>query len=282
MMASNKLTLFFILISGVSAGIPAPAQTFDTSGNGKLTGPYFVRQVVTTDLDANTNAIDRAISLTGVMTFDGHANYTFAGQEFDTMAGSSAVAYDTSGSYSVESNGMAQLSNPIDSTDIEYGAVTGVGPQSIVASATEGSYNDLFVAIQAGTGASVNTVSGLYNVGFIDFLQANASQVRDGYYTINSSGVGSLGTVSVTGAMANQGSNSITVSYPSVTCAITSPNGSGPLTFPTSSSPLSALVSGQKTLYVSEDGTLAGWRPEWFRPYFWGGSDLRCGGRQYV
>ncbi len=43
--------------------------TFDTSGNGKLNGDYFVRQVLTTDLDANTSAIGRAISLTGIMTF---------------------------------------------------------------------------------------------------------------------------------------------------------------------------------------------------------------------
>lgn len=255
-MASHKYLAFLILIIAFCAAVPAAAQNFDTSGNSKLNGDFFVRQVVTTNLDTNTSAIGRAISIVGIMTFDGNGNYTFTGQKVDTSVGNSSAAYTTSGTYAVESNGMAQIQNPIDSTDTDYGAVAGVGPVSIVASATEGQYNDIFVAIEAGTGASNATLSGLYNVGFIDFLGANASQVRDGYYTLSSSGSGSLGTVSVSGAMANQGNNNVTQSYTGVTYAIAGVNGAGTLTFPTASTPLTSLVSGQKTFYVSADGTL--------------------------
>jgi uncharacterized protein (TIGR03437 family) len=259
-MAPNRFTGLLIFMSGFCAGlaVPAGAQTFDTSGNGNLKGDYFVRQVVTTDLDSNTSAIGRAISLTGIMTFDGHGNYTFSGQKLDTQVGGSAVAFSTTGTYAVESSGMAQIQNPIDSspTATEYGAIAGVGPVAIVASATEGAYNDVFVAVEAGSGASNSSVNGSYNIGFIDFLQYKASQVRDGYYTLASSGNGGFGSVNVNGAMANQGNNNVTQTFSGVTYSIASGNGAGTLTFPTASTPLTALVSGQKTFYVSSDGNL--------------------------
>ncbi len=154
---------------------------------------------------------------------------------------------------------MMVFTNPIDSTDTEYGAIAGVGPISIVASATEGQYNDVFYGIQAGStasNASNASINGQYNVGFIDFLQANASQVRDGYYTLNSSGSGVLGSINVNGAMANQSNNNVVQTISGVTYAITSPNGAGTLTYPTASTVTTALVSGQKTFYVSADGNL--------------------------
>jgi uncharacterized protein (TIGR03437 family) len=56
--------------------------------------------------------------------------------------------------------------------------------------------------------------------------------------------------------MANQGSSNVTQSFSGVTYSINSANGAGTLTFPTASAPLTTLVSGQKTFYVSSDGTL--------------------------
>jgi uncharacterized protein (TIGR03437 family) len=221
-----------------------------------LNGPFFVRQVITTQLDTNTSAIGRAVSLLGIMTFDGQGNYNFVGQKVDTKVGGAGQAFLTNGTYLVASNGMAQIQNPIDSNDTEFGGVTGVGPVSIVASATEGLYSDVFVAIQAGSGASNGSITGAYSVGFIDFLQAEVSQVRDGYFTFNSSGTGSLGSLDIHGAMANLNSTNVTQTVAGVTYSINTPNGVGVLTFPTASTPLNALVSGQKTLYVSADGSL--------------------------
>jgi uncharacterized protein (TIGR03437 family) len=254
-MASPKALLALTTcIAGLA--LPAAAQTFDTSGNGKLNGPFFLRQVITTSLNTNTSAIGRAVSLTGVISFDGQGNYTFIGSMMDNTAGNSAVTYSATGTYLVESNGMAQIQNPIDANDTEYGGVSGVGPVSVVASSTEGNYNDVFVAIQAGSGATNGSITGSYSAGFIDFLQANASQVRDGFFNFTSAGTGNLGNLNVNGAMANQGSNPITQAVSGVTYSINTSNGAGVLTFPTSSTPLTALVSGQKTLYVSADGSM--------------------------
>jgi len=250
-----------MFMSGFYAGlaIPASAQTFDTSGNSKLNGDFFVRQVITTNLNSSTSAIGQAISITGIMTFDGQGHYTFSGQKVDSTAGDSASPFSVAiGTYAVESNGMAQIQNMLDSSAsaTEFGGVTGVGPVSIVASSTEGAYNDVFVAIQVGSGATNSSLDGSYTVGFIDFLQHDASQVRDGYYTLTSTGNGSLGSVTINGAMANQNSTNVIQTFPGVTYSITSPNGAGTLTFPTAATPETALVSGQKTLYVSADGSI--------------------------
>lgn len=242
-----------ILYSSVT--LPASAQTFDTSGNATLNGDYFVRQVVTADLDPTTSAIGRTVSVTGVMTFDGKGKYTFTGQLMDTKSGSTAKPYTGSGTYSVASNNLAQIQDPIDSTDTEYGAVAGIGPLAIVASATNGNYRDIFVAIQAGSSASNSALNGSYQFGFIDFLQGNASNVRDGYATLTSTGNGSFGNVTVNGAMANETNTKIQQSFGGVTYSVTG-NGSGTVTFPTATAPLAALVTGQKTLYVSADGNL--------------------------
>ncbi|HEX5229802.1 MAG TPA: hypothetical protein VFW44_18950, partial [Bryobacteraceae bacterium] len=247
----------FVTVLSLSFAPPAGAQTFDTSGNGRLKGDYFVRQVLTADLDPVTSAIGRAVSVTGVMTFDGKGGYSFDGQLMDTKAGSTAKPYTVSGKYSVAANNLAQIQDPIDSLDTEIGAVGGVGPRSIIASSTEGNYRDLFVAIQAGSSASNSTVNGSYQLGFIDFLQGNASNVRDGYATLTSTGNGSFGNVTVNGAMANQTNSNIQQAFAGVNYSVQS-NGSGTLTFPTASgtAALGTLVSGKKTLYVSADGNL--------------------------
>ena len=62
-MPLSKSSALLTCITALCAGLPVPAaaQTFDTSGNSKLNGEYFVRQVVTTDLNTITSAIGRAM-----------------------------------------------------------------------------------------------------------------------------------------------------------------------------------------------------------------------------
>lgn len=232
----------------------AGAQDVDSSANASLRGAYFVRQVLLANFNQNTGAVTRAVNITGTMTFDGAGKYSFSGSKMDSRVGSSSAPFSTSGTYSVGANGIARIQSPFDNSDTEYGGVGAIGPSAIVASATEGPYNDIFVAIPISASASNSSVQGTYKVGFIDFLQASASAVRDGYYTLTSTGNGSFGNVSVTGAMANQGSSSVTQSYSGVTYAFNS--GAGTMTFPASATPLTTLVSGQKAMYVSNDGNI--------------------------
>jgi uncharacterized protein (TIGR03437 family) len=242
------------LVLAAACVASANGQNFDNSGNGTLTGTYFLRQVLTANLDPNTSAIGRAVSIVGNMTFDGKGNYNFSGQILDTSVGTSAAPYTVSGTYSLESNGMVQIQNPIDGSDIDYGGVSGIGPNAIVASATEGPYNDLLIAIPISSTASASSVQGSFQVAFIDFLQGNASQVRDGYYTLTSNGSGSFGNVSVNGTMANQNNSSTVQALSGVTYSLS--NGVGSIAFPTSGTPLAALVSGSKAFAVSSDGNI--------------------------
>lgn len=235
-----------------------PHQAFDTSGDGLLKGAYFVRQVWTS-VDPNTSAIDQAVSLTGTMTFDGNGSYSFTGQELNSLVGTTALAYSTSGIYAVSASGMVQISTPIDvdNTDTEFGGVGGTG--EVVASATEEGYDDIFIAIPEGPASAV---TGSYQAGFIDYLDGNASNVRNGYFPMTASG-GSFGSVAVTGAMANQGSTTTTQVFSGVTYSFS--GSTGTITFPTASNPLTALVSGAKTFAVSPDGNiLVGGNPNGF------------------
>jgi len=243
---SAKQSVMFTRARGVR--LLSPRQSFDNSANGTLKGAYFVRHVLTT-LDGNTSAITEAVSLTGTMTFDGNGNYTFAGQKLDNANGNTAAAFTTTGVYAVSASGLVQIQNPYDNTDTEYGGIGGAG--EIVASSTEYIYDDIFVAIPAGSGSSVQ---GSYQVGFIDYLQGNASNVRDGYFTMTSNGSGSFGNVAVNGSMANQGSTSITQNLSGVTYSFS--GSTGTITFPTASNPQATLVSGAKTFAVSTDGNI--------------------------
>jgi uncharacterized protein (TIGR03437 family) len=266
----DPVSALAITILSLGCAPSLAAQNFDNSGNGTLNGPYFVRQVLVVNLDQTTSAIGRAISLTGTMTFDGNGNYSFTGQVTDTHAGGGPKAYAINGQYAVQPNGLAQIQNPIDGldgktsvcaprflagTDNDFGAVGAIGPSAIVASSTEDLCDDVFVAIPARSGASNSSVHGTYQAGFIDFLLGNASMVRDGYFTLNSDGNGHFGSVTVNGAMANQGSVNTSQNLPNVTYSM-SASGSGTISFPATPNGLFTLVSGQKTFYVSRDGNI--------------------------
>src|ERR1700680_1251044 len=115
----RKLAIFWMtIIASVTA------QNFDNSANGKLTGDYFVRQVLLSGVSAQ-GAIGRAQSIVGTATFDGNGNYTFTGQIADSQM-AAPQSYSTSGKYSLASNGLFQIQNPIDTKDTDYGGVGAV------------------------------------------------------------------------------------------------------------------------------------------------------------
>lgn len=258
---AKRLPAFLKRSAGLAAflcgtiGISALAQNIDSSANSSLNGAYAVRHVLLSGLDQNTSAIGEARSLIGIITFDGNGNYTFTGQLCDTANSSTAQTHSTSGQYALGANGIFQMQNPIDTTDTIYGGVSGAGPTAIVGSSTEGVNDDIFIAVPVSSSVSNGSLSGTYLTGFEDFLQANASLVRDGYYTLTADGSGNLGSINITGAMANQ-NNSASATQTLTGVTYTATAGGFTFNFPTSSTPLTALVSGTKSMYVSSDGNL--------------------------
>ena len=238
-----------------AANFQSAAQSFDDSGDGNLTGDFLVREVLLTNIDQTTSDVGRAISIIGVMTFDGLGGYDFSGQIMDTDTGS-VESFSTSGTYAVASNGLAIIQDPIDPNDYDFGATGVIGPSALVASATEGAHKSIFVAIPAGSPTTNASVAGTYDAAFIDFLQGFPSRVRDGYLTLSTSGNGNFGNIVVSGSMANQGSVDTTQNLNGVTYNITDSEGIGTLTFPTAGNPSNALVSGQKVFFYSADGNI--------------------------
>ena len=175
---ASKITMIHKLlrIAGLAtvlwavAGSQATAQAFDDSGNASLNGDYFVREVLLTNIDQSTSDVGRALSIIGIMTFDGVGDYEFSGQIMDTDAGT-VQAYSTTGSYALAANGMVVIQDLIDSNEFDFGGTGVIGPTAIVASATEGADKNILVAIPAGSPTTNASVAGTYNAAFLDFLQ---------------------------------------------------------------------------------------------------------------
>ncbi len=247
-------------IAVIAAGMLASAgiSLAQPPTQGSLSGAYNVRY-----LGVNTNPADSAVSFSGTVTFDGNGGFTVSGTG---ASASTSLKFLTSGQYNVLPNGMVQLTNPFDTTSSGklsscYNPDTclsgGLGNGVVTASSTFTYYSDLFVAVKAGSGASVSTLSGTYRVGSLEFLGGDVTQSRDTFFTINPDGKGGLGNVTITGTAQNLNNADTSQTTAGATYTVTA-NGSGTLVFPAPAgvSPANTLLSGNKTLYASPDGSI--------------------------
>jgi uncharacterized protein (TIGR03437 family) len=251
------------------AVVPVKAQSFDTSGTAGLTGKYLFRYVNFFN-DENGN-LTESCSLTGAMVFDGAGHYTLSNtQLFDSLGsgGNGDCASLGGGTYGVQSNGIAQLDNPLYAATL-FGSFS---HPVVIASSTEDDYFDLFIAVQAPTSSTNASLSGAFTVGTLDFLNSSASLARQGYFTLNADGHGNIAPFMVTGSLANVSSGAtLTQSVSASTYALSGTTG-GTMTFPGSSDDQTEIVSGAKVLYVSADG-------DWFVGGSPTGSDMFFGFR---
>ena len=250
-------TSFFLsgaILMALMAAAPArvEAQNFDTSGTASVSGPYLFRYVNFFN-DASGN-LTESCSLTGVMTFDGTGKYTTSNtQLFDS--GGSTTGLCTSlggGTYGVQSNGMAQLDNPLYAATL-FGTFS---KPVIIASSTEDDYFDLFIAVQAPAASFSNSnLSGAFTVGTQDFDFVNAASyvARQGYFTLTADGKGDIAAFTATGSTANSGNSVVTQSVAGSTYALSGTTG-GTLTLPAISSDQTQIIGGTKVLFVSADG----------------------------
>ena len=241
----HKTILMGAALLSIAGPARIAAQNFDTSGTAGLSGRYLFRYVnFFNDQDGN---LTESCTLTGVMTFDGKGNYTLSNtQLFDSAGtgGNGSCASLGSGSYGVQSNGIAQLDNPLYAATL-YGAFS---KPVLTASSTEDDYFDLLIAIEAPASSFSNSnLSGSYTLGMMDFPNASISSAVEGYFTINADGKGNISPFTVTGATAGSGSTSDNVGASTYTLSGTS---GGTFNFGGGSQ----IVGGSKVLYVSADG----------------------------
>ncbi len=250
----RTLSRFMVLSAATLAMLVPPAleaQSFDTSGTSSLSGPYLFRYVNFFN-DAAGNLTESCM-LTGVMTFDGQGHYTTSGTQLYDSDGSNTgyCANLGGGTYGVQSNGIAQLDNPMYPATL-FGAFS---QPVVIASATEDFYFDLFIAIQAPAAAASNgSLTGAFTVGTLDYFNASITTARQGYFTLNADGQGNIGAFTFNGSEADINSGaSLTQSVPASTYALSGTAG-GTWTIPSGSGTQPQIVDGSKVLYVSADG----------------------------
>src|SRR5580658_2977787 len=140
----RKLAGTFFLIGALTTGT-ASAQTWDTSGNGLLSGSYYVRQVAWVIGDEYGD-LTEAVAVYGEITFSSNGTYSFSGEFFDpeSTGSNTPVTYTQTGNFSISASGYGYMDSLI-TNDSVYGLVSnGI----FIGSATENDqdYNDLFIA----------------------------------------------------------------------------------------------------------------------------------------
>jgi uncharacterized protein (TIGR03437 family) len=244
------VAVLFSILTGCAVFGQTP--TWDNTGNNLLSGPYYFREVAWVASAANGGALSDAVALYGTITFSGSApgTYTISAQYLDGAAGQ-ITSQTISGTYSIGAGGFGFLSHPLQSGSVIRGMVSnGI----FMGSCTEsGSFNDLFIAgqipIPSPTAASF---SGAYSMSYVNYSSTNVQYFEDAQFTLNPNGAGSLGTVSLRGFYAGNGTT-VTGQVSSNVKYIAS-GGAIVMTFPAATQNTLSLVNGQEYLYFSPDG----------------------------
>jgi len=247
-----KLARLALLLPALTAW-QAAAQTWDTNGNGMLTGTYYYREVIYI-LGDSSGDLSRAISLYGNLSFNGSGTFTMTSVTvLDSSAGAlQQVAPTTTGTYSISASGYGFINVPIYGGYTVYGLVSAQG--IFVGSATEAGINDLFIAAPLASPAPTNaTFKGSYTIADIDLSSGSPLTAVNYQFQLNPDGAGNLGNVVFTGYVGEAGSSVYTQTLSTQKYSFS--NGGCNLAFPTSNSQTAYFVnSGQKYLYISPDG----------------------------
>jgi uncharacterized protein (TIGR03437 family) len=234
----------WVVLAGLAATGSISAQTLN---NQTLTGKYFFRHV-SLGTDAAGKLTDPR-SLIGTLTFDSNGHYSFTGQQ--VQGNNAAAAASGSGAYSVDPAGFVSLDNPLRSgakVNARYGS------EALVGSTTETSDNtfDLFVAIPApSAGASL---SGPYWTVTLEFPGGSTANMRNTIFSLTAGTGATFNTFSATGHAANLSAGAPATQPVTGASYTMAPDGTGSAFFGGYSN--LALVSGNRTLYVSSDGNV--------------------------
>jgi uncharacterized protein (TIGR03437 family) len=238
-----KFTLLVVLL-GVCAW-HSSAQTLDSSGDGMLSGTYYMRQVIYFYSISDTELVE-TLNVQGNIYFNGVGSYTFIGSILNsTNIPLKPETVTTTGSYVISGSGEGYIGSPQYPGDQIVGTVShGIFIGSTIAN--DSGYNDLFIAAPVGsTPASNSTLNGSYTVAYLD-----PTVPGDALFTMTADGQGTIGNVSVTtysGASATATTESLT----GVTYAFN--NGGAQINLGGKRS-TSTLVAGEELLYISPDG----------------------------
>lgn len=236
--------IVFVLFVGACASQSSAQPGFDSTGDGLLSGAYYMRQVVY--FVNGQGALADTMNVQGTITFSGEGNYTFSGSLLDRTGNPTLVTYSTTGTYVISGSGEGFISAV--NTDLPGDKIFGLVSHGVfIGSSTQTpfGYNDLVIAAPIGAQATNATLSGAYTVAYID-----PTLPGDGVFNMTADGQGNIGTINVTGYLGTS-ATATDQTLNSVTYAFS--NGAAQLKFGGAASS-STLVSGTQLLYISPDG----------------------------
>jgi uncharacterized protein (TIGR03437 family) len=245
------VAVFLMILTGWQAF--GQGLVFDSSGNSMLNGTYYFREVIWTLAASSPDAV----ALYGTITFSGSGTYTANAIEFDYNQGGTGSGTAT-GTYTIGAGGFGYISSPLY-TGVQIRGMVANGV--FIGSATEGGFNDIFVAglIPSPT-PTAGSLSGSFQMAYVNYPSPVDGSFYDAQFTLNSSGNGTASTSSMTGNYQEASTGTvvpITVTQGAASFKYTSSNGAFVLNFPTfnQNSPRNTLLmSGQEYLYFSPDG----------------------------
>jgi uncharacterized protein (TIGR03437 family) len=254
----TKITLL-VLFLGACAWQSSAQPAFDSSGDGQLSGAYYMRQVFYFVTD-DSGDLGGAINIQGTITFDGNGNYTFSGSLLDSSTQSiTPVTATSSGTYVISASGEGYISGIVGSIDSNItpgDVIIGLVSHGVfIGSSTENSnsYNDMFIAAPVGSTTATNaTLSGSYAVAYFNPLFGTAGAAGgggDALLTMSADGQGNIGSVNVTGYEGTS-TTAGTETLSGVTYSFS--NGAAQINFGGTAG--SGLIAGTELLYITPDG----------------------------
>ncbi len=248
-MRIRRVGVLFAILTGCAAFGQTP--TWDNTGNNLLSGTYYFREVAWVASAQSGGTLSDAVAFYGTITFSSApGTYTISAQYLDGASGNGPSPQTVSGTYSIGAGGFGFLSHPL----VPGGVIRGMVSNGVfIGSSTEAGFNDLFIAGQISTPApSLSTFNGAYAMSYVNYSSTNVQYFEDAQFTLNPNGAGSLGTVSMRGFYAGNGT-SVTGQQSSNVRYIAS-GGAVVITFPNAAQNVLSLVNGQEYLYFSPDG----------------------------
>jgi len=238
-----------LLALAVTGTAFAAGPSWDSTGNGQLSGAYKFRQVQYFSDGAGN--IGQQIAYFGTITFNGTGGYTLSGSNTLLNTGGT-LGIPASGTYSVAASGYGFLSNPLTIGGSLYFLVSN---HILIGSSTEnggsnGTFvNDLFIATPATPTLTSSGFNGAYTVA--GYLPGNgtAGVAADLTFQISPNGSGSAGAVTVSGYGGADGTSALKQSTAGLAYSFS--QGVGSLNFPTFGA--APLYTGPENIYVSPD-----------------------------
>ncbi|HEY4087051.1 MAG TPA: hypothetical protein VGM43_13985 [Bryobacteraceae bacterium] len=269
--SSSHYLMAFLILGLASAG----AQTQDSSQNSLLHGTYHFRHVAVQNVN-NTYDPTQMTASFGTITFDGAGNYVITGTTVDNTVNSGAgQSLTVTGKYAIGSSGAGYVENPIypnDQTALIYGAVSqGVFTGSSTETWNSANiFNDIFVAIPAGTAPTTASFNTSYQVGVLDFPAGVSTSAKNALFKLAPDGAGHLADFTLRGQAQNQSGTALSQPVTGSTYSFAG-DGTGTLTIPLPTAVTSdnALFSGTRTVYQSADGNFVlGWTSNGYDIFF--------------